>query len=231
MRVLRDPAGPPARSPARPRAPSAPGSPVRGVDALLRFGGRRHRIVAALVAASAMACALVGLRPGSASVTVLTAARDLPGGALGASDLRAVAMRPETVPDGALKPGAPIVGRVLTGPVRRGEPLTNVRLLGPGLLSARGPGTVATPVRVADPQTARLLSAGDVVNVLATPSSWDGAAPARTVAEGVTVLATPGGEADQGALVVLATSSVQAAELASAQVGGHLSITINPHIK
>ncbi|MFD0885501.1 SAF domain-containing protein, partial [Streptosporangium algeriense] len=129
MRVLRDLAAPPARSPVRPRAPSRSASPVHGTDALLpargadalrRFGGRRHRIAATFVAALAMACALVGLRPGNASVTVLTAARDLSGGALGATDLKAVAMRPETVPDGALRPGAPIVGRVLTGPVRRG---------------------------------------------------------------------------------------------------------------
>lgn len=227
MRVLRDLTG----SSAQPRAPSPPTVSTRGRDIARRFGGRRHRIIATFVAASAMACALIGLRPDSASVAVLTAARDLPGGSLGASDLKTVAMRPETVPDGALRPGAPIVGKVLTGPVRRGEPLTNVRLLGPGLLTARGPGTVAAPVRVADPQTARLLSPGDVVNVLAAPSSWDGSAPARTVAEGVTVLATPGGEADQGALVVLATSSTQAAELASAQAGGHLSITINPHVE
>lgn len=199
--------------------------------ALRRLLGRRHRLIATAVAALAMACAIVALQPDSASVTVLAAARDLSGGTLDSADLKPVALRPETVPDGALKPGAAIAGKVLAGPMRRGEPLTDVRLLGPSLLATHGPETVATPVRVADPETARLLSPGDVVDVLAAPSTWDGAAPARTVAENVTVLATPDGESDRGALIVLATTSDQAIELASAQAGGRLSVTIGSHIR
>nr|WP_221473466.1 RcpC/CpaB family pilus assembly protein [Planomonospora venezuelensis] len=180
------------------------------------------------MAALAAACAVIGLRPdGGASVTVLAAARDLPGGVLTAADVKPVALRPGTAPDGALRPGAPVAGRVLAGPVRRGEPLTDVRLLGPDLLAARTPGTVATPVRVSDPESARLLSPGNLVNVLAAPSDWDGSAPARTVAEDVPVLALPPGGSDRGALVVLATTPGQAAELASAQAGGRLSITIS----
>ncbi|MFF5213348.1 Flp pilus assembly protein CpaB [Streptosporangium sp. NPDC000396] len=191
-----------------------------------RLLGRRHRLIATAVAALAMACAVIGLRPNAASVTVLAAARDLPSGTLDAADLKTVALRPDTVPDGALKPGTPINGRILAGPIRRGEPLTDVRLLGPSLLAAHGAGTVATPVRVADPETARLLSPGDLVDVLAAPSTWDGSAPARIVAEDVTVLASPDDKSDQGALVVLATTSDQAIQLASAQAGGRLSITI-----
>ncbi|WP_326825811.1 RcpC/CpaB family pilus assembly protein [Streptosporangium sp. NBC_01756] len=196
--------------------------------AFRRFLGRRHRVIAAVAAALATVCALIGLRPDTASVTVLAAARDLPSGALDAADMKAVALRPDTVPDGAVRPGTPVTGRVLTGPMRRGEPLTDTRLLGPSLLAAHGPGTVATPVRVADPETARLLSPGDVVDVLAASSTWEDAAPARTVAEDVIVLTTPDGEQDRGALIVLATTSDQAVKLASAQAGGHLSITINP---
>ncbi|GAA2906792.1 SAF domain-containing protein [Streptosporangium fragile] len=194
--------------------------------ALRRFLGRRHRLIATAVAILAMGCALLALRPDTASVTVLAAARDLSGGVLGTADLEPVELRPGTVPDGALRPGAQVAGKILAGPVRRGEPLTDVRLLGPSLLAAHGPETVATPVRVADPEAARLLSPGDVVNVLAAPATWDGSVPARTVAQNVTVLATPGGEPERGALVVLATTSAQAIELASAQAGGRLSITI-----
>ncbi|GAA3133092.1 RcpC/CpaB family pilus assembly protein [Streptosporangium carneum] len=217
-------------------APNSPlnhtgSSPVRRLTAVRRLGGRRHRLIATVVAALAMMCAVLGLRPETASVTVLAAARDLSGGTLGVTDLKAVALRPGTVPDGALRPGTPIAGKILTSPMRRGEPLTDVRLLGPGLLATQGPGRVATPVRVADPQTARLLSPGDVVDVLAAPSTWDGSAPARTVAEDVTVLAVPGGEPDRDALVVLATTSTQAVELASAQAGGRLSITIGSRVR
>ncbi|WP_329086442.1 MULTISPECIES: RcpC/CpaB family pilus assembly protein [unclassified Streptosporangium] len=199
--------------------------------ALRRFLGRRHRLIATVVAALAMGCAVLALRPDTASVTVLIAARDLPGGVLEAADLIPAPLRPGTVPDGALRPGTPFAGKILTGPARRGEPLTDVRLLGPGLLAAHGQGTVATPVRVADPETARLLSPGDVVDVLAATSTWDGTAPATVVAEDVAVLATPGGESERDALVVLATTSAQATELASAQAGGRLSITIGPRTR
>ncbi|GAA4205331.1 SAF domain-containing protein [Streptosporangium oxazolinicum] len=199
--------------------------------ALRRFLGRRHRLIATVVAALAMGCAVLALRPDTASVTVLIAARDLPGGALEAADLIPAPLRPGTVPDGVLRPGTPFAGKILTGPARRGEPLTDVRLLGPGLLAAHGQGTVAIPVRVADPETARLLSPGDVVDVLAATSTWDGTAPATVVAEDVAVLATPGGESERGALVVLATTSAQATELASAQAGGRLSVTIGPRTR
>ncbi|MGC5015089.1 RcpC/CpaB family pilus assembly protein [Streptosporangium sp. DT93] len=204
--------------------------------ALRRLFDRRHRLIATVVAALAMGCALLALTPDTASVTVLVTAKDLPGGVLTSSDLTPAALRPDTVPEGVLRPGTPFAGRILAGPARRGEPLTDIRLLGPGLLAAHGPGTVATPVRVADPETARLLSPGDVVDVLAAASTWDGAVPAKTVAEDVTVLATPGNGAggssgsggDTDALVVLATTSEQATELASAQAGGRLSVTIGP---
>ncbi|GII16963.1 RcpC/CpaB family pilus assembly protein [Planomonospora parontospora] len=194
-----------------------------------RLLGRRHRLLATVLAALATACAVTGLRPETSSVTVLAAARDLPGGVLSAADVKPVALRPGTAPEGALRPGTPVAGRVLAGPARRGEPLTDVRLLGPSLLAAHPPGTVAAPVRVADPESARLLSPGDVVNVLAAPTGWDGSsAPARIVAEGVPVLTVPASGSDRGALLMLATTSDQAVELASAQSGGRLSITIAP---
>ncbi|MFC4060948.1 Flp pilus assembly protein CpaB [Planomonospora corallina] len=197
---------------------------------------RRRRLLAGVLAALAAACAVTALRPDTSSVTVLAAARDLPGGVLSPGDVRPVALRPGTAPEGALRPGSPVAGRVLTGPVRRGEPLTDVRLLGPGLLAAHGPQAVATPIRVADPGSARLLSPGDVIDVLAATSAWDGAgggpASARVVAEDVSVLAVPesGPESDSGrdALLVLATTPDQAVELASAQAGGRLSIAITP---
>ncbi|GGT00773.1 hypothetical protein GCM10010156_68620 [Planobispora rosea] len=186
-------------------------------------------MLAAALAALAVTCAMTGLRPDTASVTVLAAARDLPGGVLAATDVRPVALRPGTAPDGALRPGTPIAGRILAGPARRGEPLTDVRLLGPGLLTAHRPGTVATPIRVADPESARLLSPGDIVNVLAAPTGWDGpaASGATTVAENVPVVALPASESGGGALIVLATTPEQAVGLASAQAGGKLSITIS----
>ncbi|MGI5325978.1 SAF domain-containing protein [Actinomadura nitritigenes] len=197
---------------------------------------RLRRPLAALSAAAAAGLALTALRPGPApSVRVLGAARDLPAGAtLGTSDLRALDLPPPAVPAGALRSGA--AGRVLAGPVRRGEPLTDARLVGDGLLRGYGPGTVAAPVRIADADTVRLLHSGDRVDVLAGPPSsgaddlsgsgdrWGGA---RVIVSGAPVVTVPqrhdeGGR--EGALVVLATDRTQAQALAGA--GPALSITI-----
>jgi len=44
------------------------------------------------------------------------------------------------VPAGALLLDEAALGRLVAGPVRRGEPLTDVRLLGAGLLAVAEPG-------------------------------------------------------------------------------------------
>jgi Flp pilus assembly protein CpaB len=197
---------------------------------------RFRRPLAAAFAAAAVGLAVLALRPPAPpSVPVLAAARDLPGGAtLHSGDLRSVPLPAAVVPDGAVRSGAVrsgAVGRMLTGPVRRGEVLTDVRLAGGGLLGGQGSGTVATPVRIADAGAAGLLHSGDRVDVLAAAQSPDGTVPpgrARAVALGVPVLAVPpapaGAAGDQGALIVLATTREQARVLAGA--GPLLSIAI-----
>jgi Flp pilus assembly protein CpaB len=106
--------------------------------------------------------------------------------------------------------------------MRRGEPLTDARLLDSYRLS---PGMVATPVRISDAEAAKLLSPGSRINVLA---AWEDTHPARTIAEDVRVITTADRQEDDnhGALVVLATTPTQAAELAAAQASARLSITI-----
>lgn len=131
-------------------------------------------------------------------------------------------------PSGVLTAVASAVGHAVAGPVRRGEPLTDVRLLGAGLPTG-GAGIVATPVRLADPATASLLHAGDRVDVLAAATDATGPpGPATTVASGPTVLAVPApGESDgAGALVVLAATLGLADRLAAAVVRSRLSDTV-----
>ncbi|WP_432866895.1 SAF domain-containing protein [Microbispora rosea] len=213
---------------------------------LKRLRTRRRRPIAAVLSGMAVACVLLAVRTPD-GVEVLAAARDLPGGRLAASDVVVVRLPPDAVPAGAYAPGAPVPGRVLAGPLRRGELLTDARVLGPSLFhqtlagqtsggSAGGgpaaapdvvPDLVATPVRMADPDAARLLSPGDVIDVLA--AFEDGPFQARTVAQEVRVIARPPGRTDGGALLVLATTPGQAAQLAQAQAQGRLSMTIHPH--
>ncbi|MFL6139613.1 MAG: SAF domain-containing protein [Frankiaceae bacterium] len=212
----------------------------------LRRLARRHRgPLSALLAAAAVLAALSALRPAApATVAVLTAAHRLPAGeVLAARDVATARLPPSVVPDGALRPGDRVVGRALAGPVRRGEPLTDVRLAGAALLAAapprRSPGspdgaslpagdTVAAPVRIADQGAVALVRAGDRIDVLATPP--DGAGPAVVVAGDVLVLATPRDGPDaaaaDGALVLVETSRQGASELARAAVGDRLSLTL-----
>jgi pilus assembly protein CpaB len=201
----------------------------RFVDTL---GGRRRLAAAALLAVAV----LTGLRALTPTppptVTVWAAAHDLTGGRpLALSDLARLALPLAAVPAGALRAGAPVVGRLLAAPVRRGEPLTDVRLLSPSLLATLPqPGLVAVPIRVADGSAAAaVVKAGDLVDVLETADpTVGGPRIPTTVATRVQVLSVPGlGDGTDGAgLVVLAASPSQAAALAQASAGARLSVTI-----
>jgi pilus assembly protein CpaB len=197
-----------------------------------RTVGWHRRLLAAGLAAGAMALALHAAepRPGP-TVPVVTAARELRGGvALTTEDLAIVDMPPDLVPAGAIATIDTTVGRVLAGPVRSGEPLTDVRLLGPGLLTGWGDQLVATPVRVADPGVAALVRPGDHIDLYATPVT--GIAPAAVVASQVPVLAIPDTAEDavlaEGALVLVGTTARQAASLAEAAVTARLSVVLRP---
>ena len=190
---------------------------------------RRHRaLLAAGLTAAAVATALPALAPRPpVAVAVLAAARELvPGVPLTGSDLRLMDLPASAVPIGALTAQDQALGQLVTGPVRPGEALTDVRLVGSGLVPRTG-GLVAAPVRLADPAEAALLHAGDRVDVLATPTAASGPAVAVAVARHVQVLAVPGvGVAEDGALVVVAAEPAVAAGLAGAAVGSRLSITL-----
>ncbi|MEQ4724909.1 RcpC/CpaB family pilus assembly protein [Nonomuraea sp. B19D2] len=188
---------------------------------LTRYG-RRRRLIAAALAALAVMSAFVATRPTPAP-TVLVATRDLSPGPLSPGDLTPAALNHP--PTGAVRAAA--AGRILASPMRKGEPLTDVRLLQSFRLP---PGMVATPVRIADAAAAKLLSPGATITVLATREE---AQPARLAAEDVRVITIPPppqtASETHGALVVLATTPTQAADLAAAQTTGHLSITIKPN--
>lgn len=181
---------------------------------------RHRRTVAALLAATAAVLGLAATRPRAHGVRVLVAARDLTSGTrLGPRDVTARVFPTGAVPSGTV---ARAEGRVLAGPMRRGEFLTDARVRAAD--APADPGLVATPVRLADAAVARLLHPGDRVDVLAARTDL----PARTVAAAVPVVAVPGPGDDtgEGALVVVRTDRRQAAVLAQAATDSRLSITV-----
>jgi pilus assembly protein CpaB len=194
-----------------------------------------RRVAAVLLAAAAL---FLAVRPVPASETVrphptvpvAVAASDLSAGTvLAARDVAVVRLPPAVVPGGVVPDRQPLVGRALAGTVRAGEPLTDVRLVGPGLTVLLPPGRVAAPVRLADLAVAALVRAGDRVDVLAALP--DGT-QAELVAAGAPVLAAPGPVSDgpdPGAgLLVLAVDPATAARLAAASTTATLTVTLPP---
>ncbi|MCO7219665.1 Flp pilus assembly protein CpaB [Klenkia sp. PcliD-1-E] len=186
-----------------------------------------RRVAAGLLALLALALALrpAPSAPGAPPTErVVVAGADLAAGrSVSPGDLVVVDWPADLVPDGAARDPADLAGALLAAPLRRGEPFTDARLVGPGLWARVPPGQVAAPVRLADLAVAALLRAGDRVDVLAT--SEDGTT--RVVAGDALVLAAPPEGPDPG-LLVLAVAETTAAELATAATQATLSATLGP---
>ncbi len=181
-----------------------------------------RRGAAALLAAGAL---VLALRPPGAPAAapplgtpVVTAATDLPAGTTLTEASLTVARLPDAPAGTVADPGA-LVGRVLAAPVRPGEPVSDVRLVGPGLTALLPAGQVAAPVRPADLAVAGLAAPGERVDVLATAP---GSARADVVARGALVLAAP----DDGGLLVLAVDEGTAAALAAAATAATLTLSL-----
>lgn len=202
----------------------------------LRLAVARYRrwLVAGCVAAAVAAAVQAVAPPAPATATVPVAVRDLPAGrVLGPGDLGIGRWPAGAVPAGVLAAPA---GRVLAGAVRRGEPITDARVLGPGLLAGLGPDRVAVTVRPAEPAAVAALRAGVKVDLLAGPVTGDpaGAGAGETLAADALVLAASccaesvgggpvgggpagiGGGAGSGGVLVVAVDRLAAARLAAA---------------
>jgi len=197
--------------------------------ALLKAARRRRRLLAGLSAAAAVYCGLTVVSPPpSPTVAVLAAARDLAGGSPPtARDLRTVRLPPSVVPTGALHPGTDLTQRVLAGPVRSGEPLTDARFLTPTSLPA---GHFAYPVRVDDPDLTALLQVGDRIDLYAaTSTSGDSATP---LASAIRVIALPAPRASitasSGALVVIGAGRDVIARIAQAAANTRITFALIP---
>lgn len=189
----------------------------------------RRRWLAALCLGGAVALGLSSrTAPPPPTVPVVVAAHDLAGGGtLSDSDLTVRRFAPGTVPDGAVR-RADAVGAGTVGPVRAGEPITDARLLGAGLLEQH-PGTVAAPVRIGDAGALRLVRVGDRVDIWAADPQQRG--DAELVVARVPVLAVPPpGRSDpgltSGGLLVVAVPGSSAQRLAEHGVGSFLSLVL-----
>jgi hypothetical protein len=193
---------------------------------LLRAARWHRRLLAGVAAAAAVYFGLLALSPSPPpTVAVLAAARDLTGGAVPAhDDLRTVDLPPGAVPAGALRPGADLTARLLSGPVRAGEPLTDARFLAPPAVPR---GSLAYPFRVDDADISALLRVGDHVNLYAATSTTADAA--SLLARSVPVVALPAPRsATSGALIVVAATPEVATRLAQASANSRITVALTP---
>jgi Flp pilus assembly protein CpaB len=189
----------------------------------------RRRPLAAACLALAVLTGLHALRPHPGpQVTVTVAARDLDSGTvLSADDLVDRYYPADVAPVGSL---ATAVGRTLAAPVRAGEPVTDVRLVTPSLVTGY-PGRVALPVRVADADAVALLRVGDTVDLVAADPRRG---TASYVAADAPVLALPAPDTEtqdaaglSGRLVVVAVDPSEVDRIAGAAATDLLSVVLS----
>lgn len=192
-----------------------------------RLLARFRRPLSALLAAATVLAVVETTAPPSPDVRpVVVASHDLSAGVrLTSTDLRVVGMPPGLVPTGASSSGARLLDRVVAAPLAAGEAVTDRRVLGRSLLAGYPPSLVAAPVRIGDAAIVRLLEVGDRIDVYAArrDSSY-----ADRILAGVRVvtLPHPAEGSAEGALVVLAVTSTQAAALAQASATAPLSLAL-----
>lgn len=195
---------------------------VGRVERLRRRVLLRRRLLAAVAAGIAVFVAVSGAAsPPAPTVPVWTAARDLPAGTtLTVDDLRQAGFAPGSVPAHTLRSPRTVLGRTLAGPVGRGQPLSTLDVVRPGM-ARHYPGRVAVPVRITDPAVVGMLRVGDRVSLVAADPADPGAG-SDTLATDAAVAALPAPVADTaatglpGRLVVVAVAPEEADPVATA---------------
>jgi Flp pilus assembly protein CpaB len=195
-------------------------------------------LAARRVAAAALVvlAAVIALRsdPRGDRADVVVAARDLASGvALTADDVRLESRTAATVPDGSQSDVNAVIGATLAGPARRGEALTDVRVLGPRLAeSVAGPDARIVPLPLSDSALLDLVRPGDVVDVLAAGAEPVGAdAKPQLVATNAIVVVVsqkPKGAGNGSDRVVLVALPSRAAnDVAAAALSQSVTLTFH----
>jgi len=166
----------------------------------------RRAVAGVLVVLAALSA--IRADPGGEHDTIVVASHDIaPGTALGPDDVHVEKRLTSTLPDGAQAGTDAVIGATTAGPVRRGEVITDVRLLSSRLAEAdAGPQARIVPVPIADQAVLDVLRSGDVIDILAAPSGSSDAEPRVIARDGVVVLVSDrpkGGAGDRVVLVAL----------------------------
>lgn len=192
---------------------------------------RARRIAAAVLVVLAGVSA-VRANPQGDRTAVVVAVHDLsPGTAVSAGDVVIENRLAPTLPDGAQTELATVVGATPAGPVRRGEILTDVRLLGSRLAgAAAGPDARIVPLHLADSAVLDLVRNGDIVDILAAPDGATESAPRVVATDAVVVLVSAkpkGATASNDRVVLVALPATAANAVAGAALVATVTLTLH----
>jgi Flp pilus assembly protein CpaB len=170
--------------------------------------------------------------PADAHTDVVTATHDLsPGVTLTADDIGVERRSATMVPDDTLRTVDAAVGATLAGPARRGEIITDARVLGSGLSGlAAGPDARVVPLHLADAAVLDLIRPGDVVDVLGAVSAEPDAEPRVVATNAIVVLVSARGKsvgAGDDRVVLVALPAAAANALAGATLVQTVTLTIH----
>jgi Flp pilus assembly protein CpaB len=170
--------------------------------------------------------------PQGERMTIVVAARDLtPGSTLTGDDIKLESRLATTLPDGPQTDAGSVVGATLASPVRRGEVLTDVRLLGSRLAgAAAGPDARIVPLHLADNAVVDLVRTGDIVDILAAADSGADAVPRVVATNAVVVLVSAkakGTTAANDRVVLVALPAAAANTVAGAVLVQTVTVTLH----
>ncbi|MCH9728470.1 MAG: flagellar biosynthesis protein FlgA [Actinomycetia bacterium] len=191
----------------------------------------RRALAGALVVLAAVAAWRDDPRADHTNIVVAT--RDLsPGIELTLDDVRLETHAESTIPEGSHVNIDSVVGATLAGPARRGEVLTDVRLLGPRLAeSAAGPDARIVPLPLVDAALVSLVRPGDIVDIVAAPASADAPESARLIAtDAVVVLVSAKDKrpaSGGGRIVLVALPAAAANTVAGAALVQSVTLTLH----
>lgn len=161
-------------------------------------------------------------------IDVVVAGRDLaPGTTLTAADVSVENHSARTVPDGVVTEVSSVLYATLAGPARRGEVLTDVRLLGSRLTeAAAGPDARVVGVHPADAALVDLVRPGDVVDVVTADDAAEPPGAPRVLASGGIVVLVSDKQNHDDRVVLVALPATAAVAVAGAALAQAVTLTL-----
>ncbi|MGH3357543.1 MAG: SAF domain-containing protein [Nocardioidaceae bacterium] len=191
-----------------------------------------RRLVAACCAGLAVFASLSALRPPDPPTSgVVVATRDLASGAtLTSADVEVREIPVDDVAAHAYASTDDVVGEVVGAPMRRGESITDMRLLASDLLSGYPDGATLATVRIADPQSLWGVEVGTIVDIVGV--DIDGKGAGQVVAADARVVAMPATDTEDaavstGAVLVVSVPSDTAVSLTDASSRMQLGVVVS----